>query len=143
MKIIQNEAQSDLGRKAAKISTLSSNNFDKYEYLTGKDLGLKPSAFEQAKFEQNLGKIFNKVLSENDKKEGLLKRLKILKKLKKKLQNIGSIPLIVYNSSKSLSQEAKDLMDEIQDANNNIGYNKLFLLVVTTQNLTIALLVRH
>ena len=83
------------------------------------------------------------MLSEDDKKEGLIKRLKILKKLKKKLQNIGSIPLIVYNSLKSLSQEAKDLMDEIQDANNDIDYNKLFLLVVTTQNLTIALLVRH
>ena len=51
MKIIQNEAQSDLGRKAAKISALSFNNLDKYEYLTGQDLGLKPSAFEQAKFE--------------------------------------------------------------------------------------------
>ena len=51
IKIIQNEAQSDLGRKAAKISALSSNNLDKYEYLTGQDLGLKPSAFEQAKFE--------------------------------------------------------------------------------------------
>ena len=83
------------------------------------------------------------MLSEDDKKEGLIKRLKILKKLKKKLQNIGSIPLIVYNSLKSLSQEAKDLIDEIQDANNDIDYNKLFLLVVTTQNLTIALLVRH
>ena len=42
-KIMQNEAQYDLGRKAAKISALSSNNLDKYEYLTGEDLGLKPS----------------------------------------------------------------------------------------------------
>ena len=49
----------------------------------------------------------------------------------------------MYNSLKSLSQAAKDLMDEIQDANNDIDYNKLFLLVVTTQNLTIALLVCH
>ena len=49
-KIKQNEAQYDLDRKAAKISTLSSNNLDKYEYLTGKDLGLKPSTIEQAKF---------------------------------------------------------------------------------------------
>ena len=50
MKIIQNEAQSDLDRKAAKISALSSNNLDKYEYLNGGDLGLKPSTVEQAKF---------------------------------------------------------------------------------------------
>ena len=41
-KILQNEAQHDLYRKAAKISTLSSNSLDKHEYLTGEDLGLKP-----------------------------------------------------------------------------------------------------
>ena len=47
-KIKQNEAQYDLDRKEAKISGLSSNNLDKYEYLTGQDLGLKPSTVEQA-----------------------------------------------------------------------------------------------
>ena len=47
----RNEAQCDLDRKAAKISALSSNNLDKYEYLTGEDLGLKPSTVEQTKFE--------------------------------------------------------------------------------------------
>ena len=49
--IMQNETQNDLGRKAAKISALSSNNLDKDEYLTGEDLGLKPSAFEKAGLE--------------------------------------------------------------------------------------------
>ena len=39
-KIMQNEAQHDLDRKAAKITALSSNNSDKYEYVTGQDLGL-------------------------------------------------------------------------------------------------------
>ena len=79
-KIMQNEAQYDLDRKAAKISALSSNNLDKYEYLTGEDLGLKPSTVEQAKFEYSpLGKIFNKGLSEDDKKEGLFKRLENIK----------------------------------------------------------------
>ena len=48
-KILQNKAQHDLDRKAAKISALSSYNLDKYKYLTGKDLGLKPSTAEQAK----------------------------------------------------------------------------------------------
>ena len=77
-KIVQNEAQYDLDRKAAKISALSSNNLDKYEYLTGEDLGLKPSTIEQAKFEYSLlGKVLNKGLDKDkDKKEGLLKRLK-------------------------------------------------------------------
>ena len=77
-KIMQNEAQYDLDRKAAKISALSSNNLDKYEYLTGEDLGLKPSTVEQAKFEYSpLSKIFNKGLDKDEgKKEGFLKRLK-------------------------------------------------------------------
>ena len=48
-KIMQNEAQYDLDRKAAKISALSSNNLDKYEYLTGEDLYLKTSTVEQNK----------------------------------------------------------------------------------------------
>ena len=74
---MQNEAQYDLDRKAAKISALSSNNLDKYEYLTGEELGLKPSTIEQAKFEYSaLGKIFNKGLDKDDQKEGLFKWLK-------------------------------------------------------------------
>ena len=77
-KIMQNEAQYDLDRKTAKISALSSNNLDKYEYLTGEDLDLKPSTVEQAKFEYSpLGKDFTKGLGDkDDKKEGLFKRLK-------------------------------------------------------------------
>ena len=76
-KIMQNEVQYNLDRKAGKIFALFSNNLDKYEYLTGEDLGLKPSTVEQAKFEYSpLGKIFNKGLDESDQKEGLFKRLK-------------------------------------------------------------------
>ena len=73
-KIMQNEAQYDLDRKAAKISALSSNNLDKYEYLTGEDLGLKPSTVEQAKFEYSpLGKIFTKRLKKMIEKKGCLR----------------------------------------------------------------------
>ena len=75
--ILQNEAQYDLDKKAAIVSAGSSNNLDKYEYLTGKDLGLKPNTIEQAGFEYSpLGKIFNKGLDKDDQKEGLFKRLK-------------------------------------------------------------------
>ena len=89
-KIKQNEAQYDLDRKTAEISALSSKNLDKYEYLAGENLGLKPSTAEKAKFEYSpLGKVFNKGLSEDDKKEGLLKRLKnIERKNKVQLQAI-------------------------------------------------------
>ena len=74
---MQNEAQYDLERKTAKISALSSNNVDRYQYLTAENLGLKPSIIEQTKFEYSpFGKVFNKGLDEDDKKEGLFKRLK-------------------------------------------------------------------
>ena len=86
---MQNEAQYDLDRKAGKISALSSNNLDKYEYLTGEDFGLKPSTVEQAKFEYSpLGKIFNKGLDKDDKKEGLFKRVENIKDNVKQLQAI-------------------------------------------------------
>ena len=79
-KVMQNKAQYDLDKKAAKISALSSNNIDKYEYLTGEDLGLKASTVEQAKVEYSLlGKIFSKGLDKDDKKEGLSKRLENIK----------------------------------------------------------------
>ena len=89
---MQNEAQYDLDRKAAKISALSSNNLDKYEYLTGEDLGLKPSTVEQARFEYSpLGKIFNKGLDKDDQKEGLFKRLKNIENAQKnKINNKGN-----------------------------------------------------
>ena len=79
-KIMQNEVQYNLDRKAGKIFALFSNNLAKYEYLTGEDLGLKPSTVEQAKFEFSpLGKNFNKGLNEDDQKEGLFRRLQNMK----------------------------------------------------------------
>ena len=41
-KIKANKAQYNLGRQAAKIGALSSKDLEKYEYLTGEDLGYKP-----------------------------------------------------------------------------------------------------
>ena len=96
-KIIQNEAQYGLDREAAKISALPSNNLDKYEYLTGENLGLKPSTVDKTKFKYSpLGKIFNKDFSEDDKKEGLFKRLKNIEDKKedqgkKQLEEIKNI----------------------------------------------------
>ena len=79
-KIKQKESQYDLDREAAKISALSSNNLDKYELLTAEETDLKPSTVEQEKFEYfPLGKLFNKGLSEDDKKKGILKRLENIK----------------------------------------------------------------
>ena len=50
-KIKANKTQYDLDREAAKISALSSSQSEKYEYLTGEDLGYKPEIVEKEKFE--------------------------------------------------------------------------------------------
>ena len=45
-----NQVQYDLGREAAKMSALSSKDLlKKCEYLTGEDLGHRPSALEKTK----------------------------------------------------------------------------------------------
>ena len=106
-KIIQNEVQYYFDRKSAKISTLSSNNLIQYEYLSGEDLGLKPSTIEQAKFGHSpFGKIFNKGLSEDDKKEGLFKRLK-------NIEDKNEQQLKLLNNTNKTSNYIK----------NNSGYN--------------------
>ena len=75
-----NQAQYDLDKQNAKISAFSNSELDKYECLTGEDLGYKPDVVQKAKFEYSpLGQIFNKGLDVSEKQEGLLKRLKILK----------------------------------------------------------------
>ena len=105
-KIKQNESQYNLDREAAKISPLSSNNLDKYELLTDEDLGLKPSTIEQAKFEYSpLGKVFNKGLSKDDNKEGLLKRLK-------NIEDKSEKPLEVKNNTKENIKEVTDFVDQ-------------------------------
>ena len=76
-KIEANNVQYNLDSMNAEILAYSSGDLPKYEYLTKKDLGYKPDAFEQAKFEYSpLGKVFTDGLDKSDRKEGLLKRLK-------------------------------------------------------------------
>ena len=50
-KIRANKAQYDLDTKNAELSALSSDELEKYEYLTGKDLEIKPDVVLKAKFE--------------------------------------------------------------------------------------------
>ena len=107
---------------------LSSDNLDQYEYLTGEDLGLKPNTIEQAKFEYSpLGNIFNKGLSEEDKKEGLLKILKNIEdknKVKNKAQN-KDIKEVTDFVDQALSFEARELIKEIKTIQKNVDYRKL------------------
>ena len=60
-----------------KYQLYSNGDLPKYEYLTKKDLGYKPDAVEQARFEYSpLGKVFTDGLDKSDKNKGILERLK-------------------------------------------------------------------
>ena len=129
-KIKQNEAQYDLDRKVEKISALSSDNLDKYEYLTDEDLGLKPSTVERAKFEYSpLSKFFDKELKEEDKKEGLLKRPKNIEdKSEERLKMIGNktgIKSKIDLFDEGFTSEAIALIKEIKSIEDSVDYHKL------------------
>ena len=74
-KIKANQAQFDSYREAAKFSALPSKELDKYEYLTGEDLGYKPGVVERARFEYSL---LGEVLSGKVKKTNKTKILFII-----------------------------------------------------------------
>ena len=118
-KIEANNAQYNLDRLNAEISAYSSGDLPKYEYLTNKDLGYKPDAFEQAKFEYSpLGKVFTDGLDQSDKIEGLLKRLKNNEdKSNNQLLTIKNIPrpAIKGENNGNVSDEYKTIQDFKQE----------------------------
>ena len=141
---MQNEAQYNLDRKAAKISALSSNNLDKYEYVTGEDLDLEPSSIEQAKFEYSpLGKIFNKGFEKEEEKEENkkvgLRRLKNIEdknenQLKVLIDQLEKQPIIsnVKNPNFNnvpfrnlLDDKSMKAFDEIRNQDEIIDYSRL------------------
>ena len=118
-KIKANNAQYNLDRMNAEISAYSSGDLPKYEYLTKKDLGYKPDAFEQTKFEYSpLGKVFTNGLDKSDRNEGLLKRLKNIEdKCNNQLLTIKNIlrPAIKGENNGNVSDEYKTIQDFKQE----------------------------
>ena len=119
-KIEANNAQYNLDRMNAEISAYSSGNLSKYEYLTNKDLGYKPDAFEKAKFEYSpLGKVFTDGLNKTNKKEGLLKRLKKIESKSNNqllaLKNINK-PAIRGRHNDNDNEEVKEQLNKTTDA---------------------------
>ena len=113
--------------------------------MTDEDLGYKPSIVEQAKFGYSpFGKVFNKGLTEEDKKEGLLKRLRNFesknKEQSKAIEDRGkkqldavknietdskSLKAIIFFSE--LSPKEKKLLGKIKKEKNTIGSENLFV----------------
>ena len=79
-KIESNTNQYKLDRLNAKISAFSSDDLNKYEFLTRKDLKYKPNALDKTKFEFSpLGKAFSVGLdktAQGYQEEGVIKLLK-------------------------------------------------------------------
>ena len=133
-KIKANQGQYNLDRETSKISALSSGKLKKF--LTGKNVGYKPGVAEQAKFEYSpLGKVFNKGLEEEDKKEGLLKRLKYVADKNEKhlgaIENkenirLGIKSVISLISDKELSHKAESVPKTVSDQEKN-QLQKVFL----------------
>ena len=125
-----NKAQYGLDRQAAKISALSSGELEKYEYLTGENLGYKPDVVQKAKFDYSpLGQVFNKGLDVNDKKEGLLKRLKNIEDKSKITEENKDSQLgtksIGYTVREKVSQEAKNLLEKLNNQEKLINCKKI------------------
>ena len=148
-KIKANQARYDLNREEDEIYVLSSKYLDKYEYLTGYDLGYKLSAFEKAKFEYSplgmlLDKTFKKDEGKNvakkskncfsyDSKHAFFKAVKTKKletHLKKEriMKNVEELSGKYYNAYKS----DYDREDELHEAKKKNVVCKQFELVDKT-----------
>ena len=121
-------------RQNAKISALSSGKLGKYEHLTGEDLGYRPDPVEKAKFEYSpLGQVFNKGLNADEKKEGLLKRLKNIEDktdnqllaIKDNKDNQLGIKSIGYEIKKKIPPEGITLFRENVNKEKSIKYKYL------------------
>ena len=129
--IKSNQAQHNLDRQNDKLSALSSGELDKYEYLTGEDLGYRPDVVQKAKFEYSpLGQVFNKGLQTDEKQVGLLKRLKNSKdKLDRHLEenkdNQLGVKSIGYTVRQELSQETKTMIEKLNNQEKLIKYKKI------------------
>ena len=84
---------------------------------------------EKATFKYSpLGKIFDKGLSEDDKKEGLLKKLKNIEDKNEqllKIKNKTEIKEVTDFVKEPLSLEAKALIEEIRIIQKDVNYKKL------------------
>ena len=141
-KIRSNQAQYDLDRQNAKISALSNGELDMHEYLTGKDLGYKPDVAQKARFEYSpLSQVFNKGLKTDEKNERLLKRLKDIEdktdnQLKENKDNQLDIKSIGYTVKEELSQEAKNMLEKLNNQESLLTTKKFILKEVIILNMT-------
>ena len=120
--------QYDINREAAKISALSSDKFNKYEYLTGEEVlpSNKQQIIERAKFEySSLGKAFEKqVKTIEDQGEKQVKAIQ-----SNKQQSISDIDykdkLLISKEIEIFKDNYNKRLDKKEELNNKIDYDNL------------------
>ena len=112
-KIRDEKLQYDINKEAAKISALSAEKIDKFEYHTGEDIlpSNQRQIMEQVKFAYSpLGKAFEKqakTIEDQGEKQG--EALKVLKPNTQKLTIKNVIP------ENTLTEEAKNELNKIKE----------------------------
>ena len=114
--------QYDINREAAKISALSSNKFDKYEYLTGEKILLagKQQKINEAKFTYSpLGKAFEKQTKTiEDQGE---KQIKAIQDNKKQPVNFDYEDKLLLSKEREIFKDIySKRLDKIEELNNKI-----------------------
>ena len=122
--LIRNEnLQYDINREAAKISVLSSNKIQKYEYLTGGDIlpSTQQQIIEQARFAYSpLGKAFEKqIKTTEDQGQKQVEALNTLKS-NNQLAIEDVIPKNALNND-----DAKKELNKIKEIEKNVDGEKL------------------
>ena len=122
--LIRNEnLQYDINREAAKISVLSSNKIQKYEYLTGGDIlpSTQQQIIEQARFAYSpLGKAFEKqIKTTEDQGQKQVEALNTLKS-----NNQLAIEDVIPKNGLN-NDEAKKELDKIKEIEKNVDREKL------------------
>ena len=120
--------QYDINREAAKLSALSSGNFDKYEYLTGEEIlpSNKQQIIEQAKFTYSpLGKAFEKQIKTiEDQGEKQIKAIQGNKQQSISDNNYKD-KLLISRETEIFKDIYNKRLDKLEELNNKIGYDNL------------------
>ena len=122
---IRNEKlQYDINKEAAKISPLSSDKIDKYEYLTGEEIlpSNQQQVIEQAKFNYSpLGKAFEKQTKTiKDQREKQVNALRSLESSDKQLPSIKD-----FISKERLNPEIVDNIEKIEEEERKADRSKM------------------
>ena len=123
--------QYDINREAAKISALSSNKFNKYEYLTGEEIlpSNQKQMIEQAKFTYSpLGKACEKQIKAIEDQEEKLIKTDDITKLDKKVNHddlIYKYKNKTPNENFNTYDNALDLIDKIKNGEIKLAKAKI------------------